>query len=144
MFIRQISVFLENKKGRLADISRLLGDNGIDLIAMSIADTANFGILRVITTDTDRAVDLVVRNGFTANLTQVLCVAVPDVPGGLAGILRIMSDNDVSVEYLYSFVRTHNNNALVMFRVEDNQKAHDILTANGVKIIGEDELKNTK
>lgn len=140
MFIRQISVFLENKKGRLTDITKLLGDNGIDLIAMSIADTANFGILRVITTDTDKAIQLIINNGFTANVAEVLAVLVPDAPGGLANILNLLSENDVSVEYLYSFVRTHNKNAMVMFRVDNNQKAYQILTANGIKLVSEQDI----
>ena len=133
--IKQISVFVENKKGRLAKITDVLGQAGIDLVALSIADTTNFGIMRCIVNDPDKALDVLKQNGFTANTTDAIVLEVIDKPGGLASVLRILDNADISVEYLYSFVRTPNENALILFRVEDVPKAVDVLKDNGVKLL---------
>ena len=122
MFIKQISVFIENRHGRLTEFTKLLGKNDIDLIALSIADTTNFGILRAIVSDNDKALKISRDAGFTANLTEVLAVAVPDVPGGLDGVLQLLSDNDIFIEYLYSFVRRVGNDAIIIFRVDQPER----------------------
>ena len=100
--IKQISVFVENKKGRLAKITEVLGNAGIDLIALSIADTTNFGIMRCIVNDPDKAVTVLKNSGFTASATEVIVVEVPDKTGGLASVLKILDEADISIEYLYS------------------------------------------
>jgi len=140
--IKQISVFVENKKGRLAKITDVLGQAGIDLVALSIADTTNFGIMRCIVSDSDKALDVLKQNGFTANTTDVIVLEVVDKPGGLASVLRILDDADISVEYLYSFVRTPNKNALILFRVENIEKAIDVLGDGGVKLLDSQEVFN--
>ena len=140
MYIKQISVFLENSHGRLTDFTTILGRAGIDLIALSIADTTNFGILRAIVSDNDKALSIIRDNGYTANLTEVLAVAVPDVPGGLAGVLALLRDNDVSIEYLYSFVRRVGNDAIIIFRVDQPDKAGHLLLDNGIKLLEQDEI----
>ncbi len=140
MYVKQISVFIENTQGKLADFTRLLGENGIDLVSMSIADTTSFGILRGIVADYEKAVKIIEDAGYTACLTDVLAVSVPDQPGGLAGILKLLSDEGISIEYLYSFVRRKGNNALIVFRVEEIERAARILTNNGVKLLSQEEI----
>lgn len=142
MFVKQISVFVENKKGRLYKMTKVLGDNGIDLIALSIADTTNFGILRCIVSDPQKAIAVLKENGFTASATEVLAVEVPDVPGGLASVLEILKDNEITVEYLYSFVRTHDDKALVLFRVEEPEKTIKVLSQSGVQVLPEEVVYN--
>lgn len=140
MFIKQISVFIENRHGRLEEFTTLLGENGIDLIALSIADTTNFGILRAIVADNERALRLVRDHGYTANLTEVLAVAVPDSPGGLAGVLTMLRDGSISIEYLYSFVRRVGKDAIIIFRVDQPEKAAALLQEKGVRLLSQEEI----
>lgn len=139
--IKQISVFVENKKGRLAKITDVLGRGGIDLIALSIADTTNFGIMRCIVNDPDKAIALLKDGGFTASTTEVIVAEVTDKPGGLAHVLALLDNAGISVEYLYSFVRTPSENALILFRVEDIATATQALKAGGVKLLEEQDIK---
>lgn len=138
--IKQISVFVENKKGRLAKITDVLGEGGVDLIALSIADTTNFGIMRCIVTDPDKAITLLKSQGFTASTTDVIVAEVTDRPGGLTKVLKLLDQAEISVEYLYSFVRTPNEKALILFRVEDIAKAAATLEEGGVKLLSEQDI----
>jgi len=138
--VKQISVFVENKKGRLARITDVLGKGGIDLIALSIADTTNFGIMRCIVNDPEKALKLLKENDITASTTEVIVAEVVDKPGGLAYVLGLLDKADISVEYLYSFVRTPNENALILFRVEDIDRAVKALEAGGVKLLDEKDI----
>lgn len=140
MLVKQISVFIENRKGRLVKITRILMDKGIDIFAISIADTTNFGILRMIVNNPDEAVAAIHDAGYTVNTTDVIAVEVPDSPGGLNEVLEILDNNEVSVEYIYSFVRTFKGSALILFRVEDLERTMDVLTAAGVKVLTQDEV----
>lgn len=142
MLIKQISVFVENKQGRLHMLTEVLAKEGIDLKAMTIADTMDFGIMRCIVQDPEKTLKVIRDNNFTATITEVIAVEVPDVPGGLSLVLKILSDNGISVEYLYSFVRMHKNNALIIFRVEDPQAAVKILKDNNVNVLPGDVLYN--
>ncbi len=142
MYVKQISVFIENTPGRLADFTRLLGDNQIDLVSLSIADTTNFGILRGIVADYERAEKLISEAGYTVRLTDVLAASVPDVPGGLAKVLGMLSENGISIEYLYSFVRNAGKNALIIFRVEEIEKAAQVLAEKGVRLLTQEEVRN--
>ncbi len=144
MFIKQISVFLENRQGRLEEFTTLLGENKIDLIALSIADTTNFGILRAIVDDNEKASRVLQQNGYTANLTDVLAVAVPDSPGGLAGVLRQLADGGISIEYLYSFVRRIDHDAIIIFRVDKPEEAAQLLTQKGVRLLEQSEVAGAK
>lgn len=137
--MKQVSVFIENRQGRLDQVVGLLGDNGIDLAALSIADTENFGILRAIVSDPEKAVPLLQANGYTANLTDVTAVAVPDSPGGLAGVLRLLKEADVSIEYLYSLVRRVEESAVLVLRVNEPEKALRLFEEQGVKVISQQE-----
>ena len=141
MFIDQISVFMENKKGRLSSLTRILADNGIDLVALSIADTADYGIMRAIVNDTPDAEKALRAAGFMVSTTRVLGVVVPDTPGGLSDVLEIFSRGDVSVEYLYSFVRHQGKNALIMFKVTPVEKAVELLEKAGIELVTQEQVK---
>jgi len=140
MYIKQISVFIENTPGRLAEFTHLLGKEQIDLISLSIADTTSFGILRGLVADYERAVRIIANAGYTVRVTDVLAASVPDEPGGLAKVLAILSEKGVSVEYLYSFIRNAGHNALIILRVEEIDKAAALLEAHGVKTLSQDEV----
>ena len=141
MFIDQISVFMKNKKGRLSSLTRILADNGIDLVALSIADTADYGIMRAIVNDTPGAEKALRAAGFMVSTTRVLGVVVPDTPGGLSDVLEIFSRGDVSVEYLYSFVRHQGKNALIMFKVTPVEKAVELLEKAGIELVTQEQVK---
>ena len=142
MELKQLSVFVENKKGRLSEISKVLADNNIDIRAVSIADTTDYGILRIIVNKPDEAMVALKSNGITVSLTTVIAIAIDDRPGGLYSAVKILSDNDISVEYMYAFLNPTNNAACVILRVEDNQKASDVLKNGGFKLLTVDEVTN--
>ena len=133
--INQISVFLENSKGRLSQMTRVLADAGVDLLALSIADTTNFGILRTIVSDDELAVKVLKEHGYTVSVNRVLVVVVPDHSGGLSHVLDILNDGDVGIEYLYSFVSKRNQKALIVFKVNDKDLAVKVLEANKVSLL---------
>jgi hypothetical protein len=137
---KQISVFLENKAGRLSHVTRVLGDAGINIRALSIADTSDFGILRVIVNDPEKAYRILKERGFTVSETEVIAVQVPDSPGGLAGVLEEMAATDLNIEYLYAFLGTAGNDALVVFKVEDTEKARTTFQEKGIKFLDENRL----
>ena len=123
-------------------MTALLRDNGIDLIALSIADTRDFGILRTIVSDTDRAVEIIREAGYAAKLTDVLAVAVPDRPGGLNDVLELLDEAGIAIEYLYSFVRTSGDHALIIFRVEELERASEVLEGAGIKLLMQEQVRN--
>ncbi len=136
MDIYQISVFIENKKGRLEDIVRALSDENISIRALSVADTTDFGILRLIVSDTDAAIDALKKRGITASKTRVICVRMADETGALAHILSVLKSADVSVEYAYAFITHTKNDACVVLRVDGHDRAIDALQKGGVELIG--------
>lgn len=138
--IRQVSVFLENKKGRMAHLTDVLAQANVNLLSLSIADTAQFGILRALVSDVDAAVDALHKEGFTVNVASVLACEVPDHPGGLALVLKMLSIADIGVEYLYSFAHQPAQKALIVFRVDQPEKAAEILAVMGCHMISEQEL----
>jgi hypothetical protein len=142
MLAKQISVFVENRKGRLADITRLLAEHQIDISAISIADTANFGILRMMVDSPDRAFEIIHNAGYTVHTTEVIAVEVPDRPGGLNSVLNILDQENISVEYVYSFLRTMDNSALIVFKLDDAQTAIDALARCGVKVLNQEEINS--
>ena len=142
MKLTQISVFLENRKGRLYDVCNTLGNNNINIRALTIAETESFGVLRIVVDKSDQAVSVLKQNGFVANLTDVIAIEVGDKPGGLAAILKFFADNDdVNVEYMYGFVEKFSDNALLVFRFEDVEKAQQILLEKNVKIVTRKEIE---
>lgn len=144
MLVQQISVFVENKKGRLAGITDALAKNNVDICAISIADTTNFGILRMIVDAPELAVETLKEAGYTVSTTQVIAVEIVDRPGGLNEILMVLRDNDISIEYLYSFVKRPAENALILFRVEETDRALDVLDKAGVKIVSQENIYKIK
>jgi hypothetical protein len=140
MTIDQLSVFVENEPGKLADVAGVIGDAGVDLRAMSIADTRDFGILRVIVDDAYAATNALKEADFVVSVTKVIAVEIDDRPGGLAAVLKILAYAGISVEYLYAFVSQKAGNAYVILRVEDNDAAVSALDAKGVRTVGTDEL----
>jgi hypothetical protein len=135
MKVEQISVFLENKSGRLAEVTRALGKAGINIRALSIADTSDFGILRVIVNDNDKAIRVLKDNDFTVSKTEVVAVEVSDKPGGLSDILDLLEKERINVEYMYAFIERSSDNAVIIFRFDENDKAIKILSARGVTIL---------
>jgi hypothetical protein len=141
MKITQISVFLENRKGRLYDVCTLLGDHGVNIRALTIAETESFGVLRIVVDKCDAAVKLLRDNGFVANFTDVVAVEVPDRPGGLAAVLKVFAENDVNVEYMYGFVEKHSDKALLVFRFEDAEAAQQVLARHSISIVTSKEIE---
>lgn len=135
MKVEQISIFLENKSGRLADVTRILGEGGINIRALSLADTSDFGILRLIVNNTEKAKDILKKNNFTVGKTEVIAVEVSDKPGGLAHILDILSKSDVNVEYMYAFVERSGKDAVIIFRFDDTDRAIKVLTDNKIGVL---------
>jgi hypothetical protein len=133
--VEQISVFLENKAGRLAEVTKILAEFNINIRALSLADTSDFGILRLIVNDNNRAKDELKKAGFTVAKTDVLAVEVSDQPGGLHHILRILQKANVNVEYMYAFVQQSGANAVLIFRFDNLSEALRILKDNNVKVI---------
>lgn len=140
MKVKQISVFLENKPGRLVKVTELLGKNNINIRALSVADTTDFGILRLIVTEPDRTSEILKEEGFAYSLTDVIAVEVPDNPGGLAGILAYLEENKINIEYVYAFLQKSLESAIVVFRVEDLNGAIKILQSKQVKILENNEV----
>jgi hypothetical protein len=140
MKVEQISVFIENKSGRLAEIARLLGEAGINIRALSLADTTDFGILRLIVNDREKAKQVLKEKGFTVNKTEVVAVEVPDRPGGLSEILQALDKESINVEYMYAFVERCEENAVIIFRFDETEKAISVLTNSGFNILEGDRL----
>ena len=132
MEIYQISVFLENQTGKLFELTDILSRNGIDLRALNIAETSDYGVLRVITQDTDKAVKVLSDNGFIATRTPVLAVGVKDEPGGLTTLLQIMSNENFNVEYMYSIFGQPNGLAYMILRVDNIDEVRAALEKDGI------------
>lgn len=135
MKVEQISIFIENKSGRLAEVSGILGEAGVNIRALSLADTSDFGILRLIVDNSEKALQVLRDHHFTVNKTEVIGVEVPDQPGGLSLILKILDQNQINVEYMYAFVERSGSNAVIIFRFDDVDQAISVLLENNVKIL---------
>ncbi len=140
MRVEQISVFLENKSGRLAEVTGVLAGAGVNIRALSLADTADFGILRLIVDKADHAKQALKDRGFTIGKTEVVALEVPDRPGGLHQILRVLGSAGINVEYMYAFVQRSRDNAIVIFRFDELDQAIQVLTAAGVRVLRGEEL----
>ncbi len=138
--IKQISVFLENKSGRLVRVAQVLGEAGINIRGLSIADTSDFGILRMIVDQPDKTIQVLKEKGIMATGTDVIAMEVPDTPGGLARVLEYLQKADINIEYLYSFIEKPTNNAIIMMRVEKITEALEVLKKNQVPIVSSERV----
>ena len=137
MFTKQISVFLENKKGRLAEVTRLLTDEGINIRAMSLADTGDFGVLRLIVNDTDRGLQALREHDLAAQETDVLAVEIQDRPGSLHRIVELLDRQGVNIEYMYTFFSKRGDNVIAVFKGDDAAGAVRALTDAGIALLPE-------
>lgn len=135
MPIKQLSVFVENKAGRLASILKTLHENSINVRALSIADTHDFGILRLITDEPERTAEIFAGEERMVKINELIGVVVPDTPGSLCRIVDLLSENKINIEYTYDFNSRSNDNAVVLLRVTDNVKAQEILKENNIELL---------
>ena len=140
MNIHQISVFLENRTGQLAEITRLLADNGIDIRAISIAETSDYGLARMIVDNSHKASEVLLRHGDILSMTPVWAVEVPDRPAGLAEVLAVLAENHVDVEYMYSLFTHKEGMAYMVMRVSDEPRFLSTLGDRKIRIVGMEEL----
>ena len=140
MSIHQISVFLENRTGQLAEITQLLADNGIDIRAISIAETADYGLARMIVSDSHKASSVLLEHGDILSMTPVWAVEVPDRPGGLAELLGVLADAHVDVEYMYSLFAHQEGKAYMVLRISEEPRFLDALGRQQIKVMTKDEL----
>ncbi len=135
MKVEQISVFIEYKSGRLAEIARIFGEAGINIRALSLADTSDFGILRLIVNDRETAKQVLKEKGFTVSKTEVVAIEVPDRPGGLSDILQFLDQENINVEYMYAFVERFGENAVIIFRFDETERAIQALVEKGFNVL---------
>jgi hypothetical protein len=144
MFIKQISVFIENLQGTLAHFCDVLGENDVDILALSVADTSSFGIVRAIVNDNEKALRVLQQADFAAKLTDVLAVEVPDSPGGLAHTLRLLKETGISLEYIYSFVRHIHHRAVLIMRLKQPAEALELFRQNGIPVLSQQDLDSLR
>jgi len=142
MKIKQLSVFLENRSGRLYELCDLLGKNKINIRALTIAESPEFGIVRLVLDKNEEAIKLLKANSFTANITDIVAVEIADNPGGLAGVLKTLNSAGVNIEYMYGFVEKSKDKALMVFRFENPDQAIEVLKKNGLGIVGSKDIVN--
>ncbi len=135
MLVKQISIFLENKSGRIAEVTSVLAEAGINIRTLSLADTTDFGVLRLILSDADEAEKTLKNAGLTVRKTDVVAVEVEDKPGGLNNILDILGKSEVNIEYMYTYVHQAGDNAVMIFKFTDIEKAISRLGQQGINII---------
>lgn len=140
--VKQVSIFMENRSGRMYEITNLLGENGINIRALSLADTSDFGILRLIVDDSDKAIRLLKGAHYTVSATQVLAIEVPDRPGGLAELLKIFYDQKINIEYMYAFLERKTDKAVMTFRFDHDDEVREKLQKAGVVFLSEEMLSN--
>lgn len=140
MHVKQLNVFIENKPGRLEQFTRLLARQHIDLISLSLADSDTFGMLRGLVKDAEEAVRVILEAGYTANVTEVIAVEVPDRAGGLAEVLETLSAGGINIEYLYSFMRNSGGRALIILRTKQMEEAAAELHRSGVRMLSQEEI----
>ena len=141
MNVTQISVFLENRAGQLSNITKVLSENGVDLRAINIAETQDYGVLRIIPADAQKASSVLLDNGFIMAMTPVIAVAVPDRPGGLNSLLEALSEENIGIEYMYSVFSMNSGEALMVLQVGEAQKVSEILSTKGFRTVAIEDIK---
>ena len=142
MSVKQISVFLENKAGQLNQMTKVLSEHDIDLKALSLAETTDFGIARFIVDDVLETVTVLNQEGYISRLTPVVAVEIPDEPGALNRVLQVFTDSDINLEYMYAILSAEGQKAYMIFKVADDAKAAAALTSNGIKVLSQDDLSD--
>lgn len=142
MFIKQISVFMENRPGRLAEITKVLSDNGIDMRAINIADTTDYGILRMIVNDEVKAEKVLRENNMTASVTDVIAISIPDTVGAFSTVINLLKDKDISIEYIYSFIGEKSSKAVIVIKTNKLDESLEVLKNNGVVVLTKEEVNN--
>lgn len=142
LIIDQISIFIENRSGRMAQIASALGEVNVNIRAMSLADTSDFGILRLIVNDVEKAVDVLKNKGFTVRISQVIAVEIKDQPGELGQFLTVLEKAGLNVEYMYAFVQKSGEHAVVIFRFDDLDRAIDVIQGVGSTVLSREKLIN--
>ena len=137
MLTKQISLFIENKKGRLGEVTSILKRANVNIKAFSLLDTNNFGVFRFIADNINNAKKALQKENFTTGITFVLCVLIKDKQGGLNKILRLIDESKINIEYMYPFVKSKGDNSIIVFRFDDNEKALKIFKKNNIKIVKE-------
>ena len=140
MSVHQISVFLENRAGQLAEITQDVANAGIDLRAISIAETADYGVLRMIVDDAEKATSILLSHGYILSMTPVVVVAVPDAPGGLAPVLAVLAEGNIDIEYMYSLFTHKEGKAYMVFRIAEEEKFISLLAQQGMYPADKEEL----
>jgi len=140
MKLKQISIFLENRKGRLWKALNILSEAKINIRALSIADTSEFGILRIIVPEPERAKEILEESNFVVKINSVIAVSISDEPGGLDGVLEALNKMDINVEYLYAFVEKKGKNAIVVIRTEDIDTGINALKKGGITVLSSEEV----
>ncbi len=139
--IKQISLFVENRPGRMAKVSKTLSDTGVNIRALTIAEAGDFGVIRMVVDDPERGYKVLKENGFTVSTTDVLAVEMKDTPGGLYEIVNTLGESGVNVDYAYAFVTAKAQKAMLILRVDDLAKARAALSGKGVKIATREEIQ---
>ncbi|MBU0995613.1 MAG: ACT domain-containing protein [Proteobacteria bacterium] len=140
MRVKQLSVFIENKEGRIAEVTSIIAEVNVNIRAISLADTSDFGVLRMIVSNADQARDALKKEGFTVGETDVVAVKVEDKPGGLNKILHLIESSGLNVEYMYSMARIIDNSAVMIFRFDKTDQAIDVLTKSGLPVINKNRV----
>ena len=141
MLIKQLSVFIENKKGTLANLTGALVKNDLDIRAIAVFDTNEFGIVRLVVDNPDKALEVLKKEGFIAKLSRVIAIEPEDTPGSLNKIFNILSEHDINIDYIYSFVMRLHELPYIAFKVDKLEKAVEILTANGINVVNSEEIR---
>lgn len=142
MYTKQVSVFLENRKGSLADVTKLLADKQVNIRALSMADMADLGVLRLIVNDRDKCLQVLKANGFAAQLTDVIAAEIDDKPGGLHHIVAALDRDNVNIEYMYTFFAKNSDKAIVVLKINDAEKAVQTMRTNGISVLGDNVIRD--
>ncbi len=142
MAVNQISIFVDNTPGKLSKLTTFLANNNVDMRALSLADASDYGIMRILAAHSAELITSLYDEGYIARVNPVLAVSIDDTPGGLSKVVSILGEANINIEYLYAFVLKSTQNACVVIRVADNERAEQILTDNGIKLLSESDINN--
>lgn len=142
MYVKQISVFMENRPGRLAEITKILSENSVDIRAINIADTTDFGILRMIVDDEENAEKVLRGNNMTANISDVIAISISDSVGAFSNVIELLKDKNISIEYIYSFIGEKSSKAVIVLKTSDLDLSINVLRENVVNVLSKEDVNN--